>query len=253
MTAGPDHYIERPNLSHAWGAALRLVLARGEVAPLIVSVTGFDGNVPREDPSIRAALGATLEGLGLQSCDTVASTIFPHSLWNPAAPAQALFDRYMSILPKLRKASTKNRRGLYFERLIAGGPAGDVNQLAFIISERKRRKGVRRSALQLAVFDAARDHSMAAQLGFPCLQHVTAAPTAEGLCINAFYATQYVVERAYGNYLGICRLGRFLAHEFGMPLARMTCFTGILLPDQGISRRKLNAVTRAIDASAGSE
>jgi hypothetical protein len=112
---------------------------------------------------------------------------------------------------------------------------------------------VRRSALQLAVFDAARDHSKAAQLGFPCLQHVTAAPTAEGLCINGFYATQYVVERAYGNYLGLCRLGRFLAHEFEMPLARMTCFTGILLPDQGISRRKLNAVTQGIDASTSSE
>ncbi|HTB76098.1 MAG TPA: hypothetical protein VK762_22770, partial [Polyangiaceae bacterium] len=81
MTAGLDHYIERPNLSHAWGAALRLVLANGEAAPLIVSVTGFDDGMPREDPSIRSALDATLDGLGLQSCDTVASTIFPHSLW----------------------------------------------------------------------------------------------------------------------------------------------------------------------------
>ena len=42
----------------------------------------------------------------------------------------------------------------------------------------------------------------AAQLGFPCLQHVTFAPTDEGLCVNAFYATQYMVERAYGILLG---------------------------------------------------
>jgi hypothetical protein len=155
----------------------------------------------------------------------------------------------MSILPKLKKASPKNRRGLYFERLITGGPSGNVNQLGFIISQRKHRQSVRRSALQLAVFDAARDHSTAAQLGFPCLQHVTAAPTKDGLCINAFYATQYVVERAYGNYLGICRLGRFLAHEFGMPLVRMTCFTGISLRDSGISQRNLTKVIQMIDAA----
>ncbi len=249
MTTQRKHYISRSNLSHAWAEALREVLSHGEAAPLIVSVTGFVNGVVQEDPTIRMALDTTLEGLRLQTCDTVAGTIFPHSLWNSAEPAQRLFDRYMTILPKLRKASTKNRRGLYFERLIAGGPAGNVNQLAFILSQRASRNSVRRSALQLAVFDASRDHSTAAQLGFPCLQHVTAAPTKDGLCINAFYATQYVVERAYGNYLGLCRLGRFLAHEFDMPLIRMTCLTGISLTGSGISKQKLTKVIQAIDTA----
>ena len=45
--------------------------------------------------------------------------------------------------------------------------------------------------------------------------------------MNGFYATQYLVERAYGNYLGLCRLGAFVAHELGVPLLRMTCFTCI--------------------------
>ena len=34
--------------------------------------------------------------------------------------------------------------------------------------------------------------------------------------MTGFYATQYVVERAYGNYLGLCRLGEFMAHEMGL-------------------------------------
>jgi hypothetical protein len=38
---------------------------------------------------------------------------------------------------------------------------------------------------------------------------------------------QYMVERAYGNYVGVCRLGQFVAHELKLPLARVTCFTGI--------------------------
>ena len=35
--------------------------------------------------------------------------------------------------------------------------------------------------------------------------------------------TQYMFERAYGNYLGLCNLGRFMAHEMGLKLDSMTC------------------------------
>ena len=44
-----------------------------------------------------------------------------------------------------------------------------------------------------------------------------------GLSITGYYATQYVVERAYGNYLGLCRIGRFMAHEMGLRFDQMTC------------------------------
>ena len=46
--------------------------------------------------------------------------------------------------------------------------------------------------------------------------------------VNAFYATQYAFERAYGNYLGLCWLGRFVAHEMGLTLASVSCFTGVI-------------------------
>jgi hypothetical protein len=253
MTKNPNdaHYFERGNLSHVWADALRVVLAHGEAAPMIVSVTGFKDGVPEEEPAIRNALDAALVAHDLQTCETVANTIFPNSLWNSAAPANQLYARYKKILPKLIKASRKNQRGLYFDRLTSGGPPGKENQLDFILSTYKGRLGVRRSALQLAVFDPARDHSTAAQLGFPCLQHITIAPTADGIALNAFYATQYIVERAYGNYLGLCRLGRFVAHELGKPLMRMTCFTGISLHDTKISKAKLKGVLAAIDAALG--
>jgi len=253
MTKGPSstHYFERSNLSHAWAEALRVVLANGEAAPMIVSVAGFTDGVPQEEPSIRSALDAALKLENLQSCETVSNTIFPNSLWNPGAPAKQLYARYKRILPKLIKATRKNQRGLYFERMTSGGPPGHENQLDFILSTYKARSGVRRSALQLAIFDPERDHSTAAQLGFPCLQHVTIAPTADGISLNAFYATQYVVERAYGNYLGLCRLGRFVAHELEKPLSRVTCFTGISLHDTKVSKAKLKDVLAAIDAALG--
>ena len=45
--------------------------------------------------------------------------------------------------------------------------------------------------------------------------------------MNAFYATQLLFNKAYGNYLGLCRLGDFMAHEMGLTFERMNCFVGV--------------------------
>lgn len=249
-----EHYVEERNLSIAWGRGLLLAGARGnsEAVPLVVAITGFDehGNV-EEEPQIRSALADVLAAEEKQGIETVANTIFPRSLWNPAAPRELLFKRYLDILPTIRRASRKNARGIYFERMITGGPTGHDNQLEFGIGTYLARRGVRRSVLQVAIFNPSRDHSAAAQLGFPCLQHLTFAPSKQGLCVNAFYAAQYMVERAYGNYLGLCRLGQFVAHEMRLPLVRLTCFTGIA--ECEIGKAKLARVFRAIDGIVAEE
>jgi hypothetical protein len=223
-------YVEDQDLAIAWGRALEAATQPvvRDLLPLVVSITGFStaGDVT-EDPTIRASLDRALRLQGKQSIETVANTIFPRSLWNPTAPRSQLFSRYRAILPKLHRASPKNRHGLYFERMLSGGPPGSENQLDFAISAYTARRHVRRSILQVSIFQPNRDHSKAAMRGFPCLQHITFAPASDGLSLNAFYATQYLVERAYGNYLGLCRLGQFVAHELDTKLIRVTCFTGI--------------------------
>ena len=249
-----DHHIEHENLSVAWSRALLTASGKGrkEFGPLTVSITGFDGSgMFYEEPQIRQALDGLLRSEGMQRVETVASTIFPNSLWNPAAPRGELFRRYLNIVSRLRRASTKNKRGLYFERMLTGGPKDRENQLDFALTTYNARPGVRRSILQIGIFNPGLDHSASALLGFPCLQHVTFAPTCEGLCVNALYANQYLVERAYGNYVGLCWLGRFLAHELNLPLARVTCFAGIAECD--VSKGSLApiiAAAKAVEAAA---
>jgi hypothetical protein len=46
------------------------------------------------------------------------------------------------------------------------------------------------------------------------------------LVVTGFYGTQYLFERGYGNYLGLCELGQFAAQEMGLRLVRMTCVAG---------------------------
>jgi hypothetical protein len=243
-----EHYVEERNLSIAWARALTLVSAPGrkEVAPLIVSITGFDDHgMPEEGPAIRTELDALLSAEDMQSVDTVANTIFPYRMWNPGANRAELFKRYSLILPRLKDASPKNKYGIYFERMIIGGPDDHRNQLDFVIDAYLSRNGVRRSMFQIGIFHPAQDLTLSALRGFPCLQHVTFAPVGGTLSVNAFYAMHYIVERAYGNYLGICRLGQFVAHEMRLKLARVTCYAGIAQCD--IDKAKLKRMLSVIE------
>jgi hypothetical protein len=140
-------------------------------------------------------------------------------------------------------APHQNGRGLYFARMIGYSVnpktgakekyLGDhldyePNQLEFIINACK--PGAQRMALQASIYDPVRDQTEARQ-HFPCLQHVTFVPDfARGtLAVNAFYALQLLYVKAYGNWLGLMRLGAFVASQTAPKLRfeRLNCFAGI--------------------------
>lgn len=225
-------FIEESNLSHAWGKAfLHIIDNPGkEITPLLVTITGFKDGNPQEDKLIVTELNKTFKSFKEQEIHTVANTIFPQNLWQYSKfNRHNLYDIYLKSLPRFKAlARHKNQRGLYFERLISYGEGPlNGNQLEFIINQYNSRSGVRRSMLQASIFDPKRDHITTAQLGFPCLQHVSFVPSKKGLTINAFYATQQIFQKAYGNFLGLCRLGNFMAHEMNLELDRMNCFVGV--------------------------
>ena len=51
------------------------------------------------------------------------------------------------------------------------------------------------------------------------------------MILNAFYATQQVIRKGYGNYLGLSLLGRFMAHEMGLKMERLNVFVGVAQAD----------------------
>lgn len=237
--------IDETNLSYAWAEVfLHIIDNPGqEISPLVVSISGFNDGIPNEDIGIRQSLDNCLSAKGEQKVNTVANTIFPDSLWRRSKyQRHELFERYLKFLPRakaIKHCKQKNRRGLYFERLIDfGSGPNDGNQLEYIISEYRARPGVRRSMFQASIFDPGRDHVRSAQLPFPCLQHVSFVPQEKMLTLNAFYATQQIFNKAYGNYLGLCRLGNFMAHETGLTFSRMNCFIGVA---------KLDNITKSSD------
>lgn len=224
MTKAPI-VVDESNLTDAWIKVMDLLLAnKGELSPLVLTLTGFE---EREDA--KRVLSRYLEASEMPSIDTVAETIFPYSLYEYVGfDKEKLFAKYKKNLRWIKKIAASNRKGTYFSRLIAFDKEPEpVNQLDIIISALQSKRGVRRSKLQAGIFDPKSDHSNSQMQGFPCLQHVTFFRTKEGgLVINGFYAIQYFFKRAYGNWLGLINLGKFIAEQSGLKLERFNCFIG---------------------------
>ena len=218
--------ITEQSLSRAWLRAIALANAspRKEVSTLIVNVENLAGEVLVEDSSIRSKLDEGLESNGNFSVATVANTIYPSSLRRSNEPRSSFFSRYLRVWPRINLIQ-QNRRGTYFQRLIAYPQPGigAFNQLDFVISA-YRGGTKRRSALQCSILAPSVDLNATPYQGFPCMQQVAFLPEGgNGLRISALYPMHYLWARAYGNYLGLVNLGRFVAGEMGLELTALTC------------------------------
>lgn len=226
MSTSPT-IIEDTNLSSAWHIALeRTIDSSGmEIIPLVITLTDFN-----ESRKIRDTLDSHLNNNNLPSIQTVSETIFPESLYQLVDKDwPALYNQYLKNLPRIKKIDSSNRNGTYFERLIAyQSKNAKINQIEIIISSLKSKNNKRRSKLQASIFDPAKDHTNNPYQGFPCLQHVTFYQSKNGgLVLNSFYAIQYLYRRAYGNWLGLINLGKFVANEVGVEFERFNCFVGV--------------------------
>lgn len=245
--------IAESNLSIAWGRALIEVLDHPgtELSPLMVTIDAAGAREGAlEDAAIRSSLDLHLASRDMLDTETVAWTIFPTSLWEHARSDRSrFFEMYRGAYPRYRALNpTLNGRGLYFGRLVdyGRGPC-EGNQLEWIIEQHNQRRGVRRSMFQASVFDPAHDHVSRAQLGFPCLQHVQFVPAEGRLTVNAFYATQQLFDKAYGNWLGLCDLGAFMASEMCLQFSQLNCFIGVEKLERATKAQlqPLGAVVRA--------
>jgi thymidylate synthase len=129
-----------------------------------------------------------------------------------------------------------------------GGELETVDQLGFIIRLLKNSpKWPRQSALQLSCFDPAKDHTGQPVRGFPCLQQVGLSHDGDKrIAVHAFYPTQYIFDRGYGNYLGLCHLGSYIAHQTGLQFARLNCYVGE--PRLGdVNKRDLTGFAELLD------
>ena len=240
------------SVSEAWLLSLeRTAEASHGRAVHVVSTVTEPGT---EIGSIRQVLDEALDMAGAQSVDTVAETIFPASLypdpgvdWSPDLPgeacasldaaAEALYDAYTGMLPLLRTVNA-NKSGTYFSRMISwpGKEAGGVNQLAARIKRLRGEHIAGRRTHNALDMDLAAD-ALADQddlrglqvyaatdrriRSFPCLTHVDLTLHRGRLHATAVYRHQYLIDKAYGNLLGLSWLMQFLCQQSGHALGEL--------------------------------
>lgn len=215
------------SVPECWLGALRVIVENtgDEITPAIINLKLSD-DIPRFQTDLENEINTFLKKVSQPTINTTANTIFPKSLSHGKVPIYKRFDKIWPFI----KSDTKNRNGHYFRRLMSyNEKSGEpVNQLKHIVDAYK--KGTkRRSALIATTFDPTIDHTLQRQRGFPCLQQVCFIPHTDGsLSLNAIYAMQYLSDRAYGNYLGLIRLGHFMAEEMGLRLTEMRCIANVL-------------------------
>ena len=93
-----------------------------------MNITGLEEK-EIEVPAIRKILDDALRRQGHADCHTVANTISPALLWKRSSSRQTLYDRYLKMLPKIRRRDAGNQY-ILFERMIRFGKTGThINQL----------------------------------------------------------------------------------------------------------------------------
>lgn len=220
---------ENNNLSIAWCEIFEHIINHSgfEITPLLLTLTDFD-----EIEEVRKKINLSLLNHGFDSIETVSETIFPQSIYQlKNYNRNDLYATYVDdILPRIKKIDKSNSRGTYFQRMIAFEDSfnnRNINQIDKIIRSLLSKRN-RRSKLQVSIFDATKDHLNGPYQTFPCLQHVTFYKSENGgLILNGFYASQYLFQRAYGNWLGLINLGKFVAKETNLEFERFNCFIGI--------------------------
>lgn len=234
--------ITQDNLSLAWRDALNhLVDQGGKAVHLAVAIRR---PVEAEDERVRAVLDAFIDerrgaGAKLWPISTVANTIFPSAFYRPGRDnaRQRLYELHAKAQRMQQRMRDPEN---YFNRLVAYPvPGGEpFNQLEYVvdrlINQRKPRKGGRGGALSSAYevgFTTPDGSDLRIQapgqdrntMSFPCLSHISFTLERDVLNLAALYRNQHFVTRAYGNYLGLARIGAFIAEEAGVELGEVLC------------------------------
>ena len=255
MTLAQDQ-VHGSTLSEAWLNAVQVV----DAAPgrrLFHLVTRISDPVT-EEPCIRAAADTLLRDLGLAPVDTVANTIFPAQLAATSAGPGELAQRYRRMYPTLRRLHKSNRKGTYFGRIVAHPAAGgERDQLADLIERLNtelRTRGPKSARYEMNitgpgelaqpaekcpaeepsdggpvhVYAAGKDTS---PMGFPCLSFCSFQLDGDTLHMVAQYRYQYLIERGYGNYLGLGRLLGYVCTTVGLRPGQLMIIAGAAAVD----------------------
>jgi thymidylate synthase len=232
----PDRYIATDNVSVAWLKAVKLCFdnSRAKAVHLILRVA----NPREEDLRIRAAAQGLIDDWNsaykpkghMYDVLTTRNTIFPAS-WAARYPEPGeLAEYYRSRYSRLRSHDSGNKFGTYFGRLVAypreSKHDDTADQLTELVRKLRQELNGRRpksSRYEINVFSERYDTN---PMSFPCLAHLSFHLHEGQVHQQAVYRNEYLVGRAYGNYLGLAQLQTYIASACGADVGELLVTVG---------------------------
>ncbi|GAA3123441.1 hypothetical protein [Nonomuraea salmonea] len=237
--------IAEKNTSLAWAAACQaLDVATNQRRDGFHTVVRI-ADAAAEDPQVRAHFDQVREEYGYDPIETVANTIFPARLAATCSSSAELTRRYRDMYPRLKRLDGKNKGGTYFGRIVAyPGERGQVDQLTTIVTRIRVQAALPGPMSAAYEMDIAHPDDLQSEAqtwstpvhvagtdnsyrGFPCLSHCSfQLERGQTLHAVAHYRSHYMVDRAYGNYLGLGRLLAYLAQQAQVRPGSLTVIAG---------------------------
>lgn len=218
--------ISEESFQQAWLSAIRHLQANSwEVFNVVVHIR----NPVAMDDDFHARVSGLQATLGLFSPKVVAYTIFPHKLYARYVDATELFNAYNKpngMYDKLDPAAS-HRWGTYFRRMTHyEGQGHPVNQLANIINSINNNPNKRYRAAYHVIIHKPGGETLRLR-GQPCLASIKVqlepSEHSHKLHLLCTYRNHDFLERAYGNYWGLCNLLGFMASETNLIPGTLTC------------------------------
>ena len=216
--------LEATSVSEAWVAAVAAVLDDDDqhVNHLLIRATE---PLPELD-QIRSACDELLADLKLQGVDTVRNTIFPYETALDVPDPDDLTAEYVEMYPALKRLGSE--RGTYFGRIVAypraDGSTG--NQLVETVKKLGAAHAGKRwtSTYEVNIYSEQKDTNITRS--FPCMSHLAFHLDGDRLDCLATYRSHDVIDKAYGNYLGLAQLQEYLALRSGFTPGELAILAG---------------------------
>ncbi|MEE8372648.1 MAG: hypothetical protein V3R87_02785 [Dehalococcoidia bacterium] len=218
--------ITESSFQGAWVRAVEVLAQRAwDCNNLVVHIQ----DVTKFDQAFHEEMKQFSRDVGILLPKDVAYTIFPHNLYRLNNSRKKLFDAYngdRGLYSWTRRRSRKGW-GTYFRRMTHYEmPDGSVvNQLDRVILAMEDWEKVHRAAYAIVIPRPGTD--TARPRGGPCLTfilpqiHLSANHASVGLlCV---FRNHEFLERAYGNYWGLCNLTQFIASETQLNVGPLVC------------------------------
>ena len=254
MTIFDEHYAVAPTISDGWLAAVRMLDAIPSYKTIHLVLRILDPAA--EDAAIRAAAQQLIDDHNAKGGDekpdiyTTRNTIFPASYARrtdgPAALAAYYRERYTK---EGLRGFPDNKRGTYFGRIVAY-PRGDDDTSADQLTDTVRKlkaelsnRSPKSSRYEINIFNERKDTN---PTSFPCLAHLSVHLHERRLHMQAIYRNEFLVGRAYGNYLGLGELQAYIAAQVGLQVGELLMTLGHVQLDS--TKGPIRAMLKRLDA-----